>query len=149
MVLFHLSFVAPAAATNKFRVEIPHDIPMQPMRYVRSVVRLSYSSVSPLTNSVMYARLPFASGYELTNNTGHDLLPIVIQPVPANPSAESQTFTSTEYNITFKASDCPRSFDVEFFQDDGTTAQEFRQGFGNKIQSVDLYFEYAHSDTFH
>lgn len=150
MVLFHLSFKAPAdvTETNKFRVDLPHDIPMQPMRYVRSVVRLTYSSTTPLTNSIAYARMRWLTHYEMTNNIGQNLLPIVMQPVPIN-NSDQQTFTSTEYNITFKAEDIGRSFDVEFLNDDGITPLNFKLGFANKIQSIDLFFEYAHNDTFH
>lgn len=148
MVLFHLSFKATATASNTFRVELPHPIPLQPMRYVRSVVRLNYSSVSALTNSVVYARMPWLTHYEMTNNKAENLLPIVMQPVPVD-NDDNTTFTSTSYDITFKAEDIPQNFDVEFFQDDGITPQEFRLGFANKIQSIDLFFEYGHNDRFH
>jgi len=149
MVLFHLSFKATLTETNKFRVDLNHEIPMQPMRYVKSVVRCNYSSTAALTNSVIYARIPWLSHYEVTNNKGENLLPVAFQPVPANPTSESQTWTSEHYDIKFKPEDIPRSFDVEFFSDDGVTAQNFKLGFANKIQSIDLYFEYAHNDTFH
>ena len=148
MVLFHLSFKATASASNKFRVELPHPVPLQPMRYVRSVVNLNYSSVSALSNSVVYARMPWLTHYEMTNNKAENLLPIVMQPVPVD-NTDNSTFTNTAYDITFKAEDIPQSFDVEFFQDDGITPQEFRLGFANKIQSIDLFFEYGHNDRFH
>jgi hypothetical protein len=151
MVLFHLSFKAPAdvSVASSFRVDLNHEIPMQPMTYVKSIVRFNYNSTNALTNSVIYARLPWLSHYEVTNNIGENLLPVAFQPVPANPASETQTYTAEQYGIKFKPEDIPRSFDVEFFQDDGVTPMEFKLGFANKIQSIDLYFEYAHNDTFH
>lgn len=122
---------------------------MQPMRYVKSVVHFNYATQNQLSNSVIYARIPWVSHYEVTNNIGENLLPISFLPVPTDKNHETSTFTSEMYDIKFKPEDIPRSFDVEFFSDDGTTPMNFKLGFANKIQSIDLYFEYAHNDTFH
>ena len=149
MVLFHLSFTADGTEKNTFRVDLNHEIPMQPIKYCKSVVRATYSSVGPNTNTVIYARVPWLSHYEVTNSVGESLLPIAYQPQPVDTNEHEQTYTSERYDITLKADDIPRSFDVSFFKDDAVTPMNFKAGFANKIQSIDLYFEYAHNDAFH
>lgn len=149
MVLFHLSFKADGTQTNTFRVDLNHDIPMQPLKYCKSVVRATYNATNALTNTVIYARVPWLSHYEVTNSQGESLLPIAFQPQPADVTNETSTYTSERYDITLKADDIPRSFDVSFFQDDAVTPMNFKTGVNNTLQSVDLYFEYAHNDAFH
>ncbi len=149
MVLFHLSFTADGTEKNTFRVDLNHDIPMQPLKYCKSVVRATYFANNALTNTVIYARVPWLSHYEVTNSQGESLLPIAFQPQPTAPSIETSTYTSERYDITLKADDIPRSFDVSFFQDDAVTPQTFKAGFANQIQSIDLYFEFSHNDAFH
>ena len=149
MVLFHLSFTADGTEKNLFRVDLNHEIPMQPIKYCKSVVRATYSSVGANTNTVIYARVPWLSHYEVTNSAGESLLPIAFQPQPVDTDNESSTYTSERYDITLKADDIPRSFDVSFLKDDAVTPMNFKAGFANKIQSIDLYFEYAHNDAFH
>ena len=151
MVLFHLSFKADGTETNTFRVDLNHDIPMQPLKYCKSVVRATYAAAGPpaaLTNTVIYARVPWLSHYEVTNSQGESLLPVAFQPQPTDPN-ETSTYTSERYDITLKADDIPRSFDVSFFQDDAVTPMNFKTGVNNTLQSVDLYFEFAHNDAFH
>lgn len=149
MVLFHLSFTADGTDKNTFRVDLNHEIPMQPIKYCKSVVRATYNATGANTNTVIYARMPWLSHYEVTNNVGESLLPITYQPQPIDTNEHEQTYTSERYDITLKADDIPRSFDVSFFKDDAVTPMNFKAGFANKIQSIDLFFEYAHNDAFH
>lgn len=148
MVLVHFTFVADSTLKNRFRLVLSHPIPLQPIRYVKSCVRASYNATGANTNTTIYARMPWLTHFEITSNTNENLLPISFLPQPVNGS-DTTTYTESNYDITFKAEDIPREFDVDFFKDGEGTPMNFHSSTNNCIRSIELYFETAHNDTFH
>jgi len=141
MVLLHIQLPATATATNKVRVNLPHGIPSQVVKLVKTIVVQKYDASGANTNDMAYLSIPWLSNYEVTSSTSTALLPISFD----------NTINRTEsvQDIKMKAEDISRAFDISVFKDANGTPFNLQTSTNNAIQSIHLFFEYSTNQTFH
>ena len=139
MVLLHLHCKNTGTASNRVRLQIPITTPKQQIVYKKSVVHYNVPASSFDTHTILYARVKGGgtdtfSQEELLNTTGVG----AVLPIEFDPEARR---TEADYHIRFNASHIGKDIDIEFFKDDGITAQDLHASTDKTIRSVDLYFE--------
>lgn len=139
MVLLHIALEGGATATNRLRVDLPHKLPSQVLRLVKTIVNIRQPHTH--VKDVIYVDLPFLSGYELTNNNSHSWLPISTDPGASR--------TESDCDLRVKAEEVQQSFFVDVYQDPAGTPFELQTMTADKINSIHLFFEYSTNQTFH
>jgi len=140
MVLLHIEAKSTSTSTNKFRVNLNHEIPAQVIKVVKTIVAQTYNASGENPNQLIYMSAPFLSNFEITSTTGHPLLPISYDPKAFR--------TESDVHYKVNAETIPKAFDIEFFKDEDLTKFDLHSSDNNKLTSVHLFIEYATNQTF-
>lgn len=141
MVLLHIELASTATASNTVRVNLPHPIPSQVVKLVKSVVTQKHNASGQNANDMLYLSVPWLSNYEVTSSTSTSLLPISYD--------NSVNRTEADHDVKLKAEDISRAFDISVFKDADGTPFNLQTNTNNAISSIHLFFEYGSNQTFH
>ena len=141
MVLLHIELASTATASNTVRVNLPHPIPSQVVKLVKSVVTQKHDASGQNANDMIYLSIPWLSNYEVTSSTSTSLLPISFD--------NSVNRTEANHDIKMKVEDISKAFDISVFRDAEGNTINLHTGTNNAIQSIHLFFEYGTNQRFH